>query len=361
MEYRFGELFSWASGKPITPIGGDIPVYGANGVVGYSTVAKYTNRIILGRVGAYCGSVAYCRGPFNATDNTLITECDENKITYQYAYNLLKHFNLNSYAGGAAQPLITQTILKHLKSDIPPLPTQRKIAKVLSAYDDLIENNTKRIGILERMAEELYKEWFVRFRFPGHEKAKFVNGLPEGWKREYVVETFCFARGAALTKDEVFSNPTEEYKYPVYGAGRGIFGYFNKANACERVVIVAAIGESAGYVRRSHEDLSFVTSNSYIVKTKSRGEFPFMWHCLKNVDFSLYVGGSAQPMLSGRAISKAKCVVPDKEHVELFCRRCMSFEDEVDTLYSQNALLARQRDLLLPRLMSGKLSVEGVG
>ena len=114
-EYKFSELFSWSSGKPIEITNGTIPVYGSNGIIGYTDRAKYCNRIILGRVGAYCGSVEYCDGEFNATDNTLITTCDTSKIIYQYAYYLLKLMGLNKYAGGSAQPLITQGLLKHLK------------------------------------------------------------------------------------------------------------------------------------------------------------------------------------------------------------------------------------------------------
>ena len=95
MEYHFSDLFTWTSGKPVTPTEGNIPIYGSNGIIGYSDKAKYHNRIILGRVGAYCGSVAYCPVGFDATDNTLITTCDTTKILYSYAYFLLpQHIRL---------------------------------------------------------------------------------------------------------------------------------------------------------------------------------------------------------------------------------------------------------------------------
>lgn len=172
MIYKFSDLFTWSSGKPITPTEGDIPIYGSNGIIGYTSIPKYTNKLILGRVGAYCGSVQYSEGGFNATDNTLITSCDTSKIDYKYAYFLLTKYDLNKFAGGSAQPLITQSVLKHLKCDIPSVPVQKRIASILSAYDSQIENNQKRIKLLEQMAENLYKEWFVRFRFPGYEKEK---------------------------------------------------------------------------------------------------------------------------------------------------------------------------------------------
>ena len=156
MEYEYSQLFRWSSGKPVTVCEGNIPVYGSNGIIGYNDKAKYKNRVILGRVGAYCGSVVYCRDEFNATDNTLITECNENIILYPYAFYILRAANLNRFAGGAAQPLITQSILKHLKCDIPSIEVQRRIAAILSAYDELIEKNNRKIAILQEQAQELY-------------------------------------------------------------------------------------------------------------------------------------------------------------------------------------------------------------
>lgn len=191
MEYHFSDLFTWTSSKPVTPTEGNIPIYGSNGIIGYSDKAKYHNRIILGRVGA-CGSVAYCPADFDATDNTFITTCDTSKILYSYAYYLLKQFNLNGYAGGAAQPLITQGLLKHLKCNVPAIGQQQHIVDHLSTYDNLIEVNNKRIKVLEQMAENLYQEWFVRFRFPGHEIAEFENGIPKGWEYKRADEVIDF-------------------------------------------------------------------------------------------------------------------------------------------------------------------------
>jgi len=184
MEYKFSKLYSWTSGKPISANEhGTIPVYGSNGIIGYTDNSKYFNKIILGRVGAYCGSVEYCPTEFNATDNTLITTCNEKLITYPFAFYSLKLMKLNNFAGGSAQPLITQGLLKHLKCDVPSIEKQKIIANILSAYDNLIENNNKRIKLLEQMAENLYKEWFVRFRFPGYEDVDFMDGFPKKWEK----------------------------------------------------------------------------------------------------------------------------------------------------------------------------------
>lgn len=170
-----GELIQFRNGKSIKP-GGDGPyvVFGSNGVIGNSEKYLYSDAIILGRVGAYCGSVAYCPDAFWASDNTIVVEPKDDIFDTRFAYYALTHANLSHWAGGAAQPLITQTVLKGVPIAVPPLYLQRRIAGILSAYDDLIEVNTRRIAILEEMARRLFDEWFLKLE---------VSRLPDGWRR----------------------------------------------------------------------------------------------------------------------------------------------------------------------------------
>ena len=100
----------------------------------------------------------------------------------KFIYYLLTTLKLEEYNNDAAVPGLNRNLAHKLKLQIPDLETQRKIADVLSTYDELIENNNRRIEILEKTAEEIYKEWFVRMRFPGHENTKFIKGIPEGWE-----------------------------------------------------------------------------------------------------------------------------------------------------------------------------------
>jgi type I restriction enzyme S subunit len=106
---------------------------------------------------------------------------------YYFKSDILKK-TLRLYGGGTNINNLNQGILSNLDIPLPPLPIQRKIAAVLSAYDDLIENNNRRIALLEKMAEELYREWFVRLRFPSHENARIVKGVPEGWEVKRIGE-----------------------------------------------------------------------------------------------------------------------------------------------------------------------------
>jgi type I restriction enzyme S subunit len=186
-DVQLADLVRFRNGKSTKGIeGGEFPVYGSNGIIGTASEPMYENAIILGRVGAYCGSVEYCPGKFWATDNTIVVEPYPELLGVQFAAYMFQVADLNRYAGGAAQPLLTQTNLKGLSFVIPPLETQRRIASILGAYDDLIEVNRRRVAVLEEMARGLFEEWFVRFRFPGHENVEIVETpdgpLPDGWR-----------------------------------------------------------------------------------------------------------------------------------------------------------------------------------
>ena len=147
-----GEVVRFGNGKSIKPGGdGRYPAYGSNGIIGGSDEFRHENGVVIGRVGAYCGAVVYCSTRFWASDNTLVAYPANDQVDTRFLYYLLLESNLGQYAGGAAQPLVTQTVLKQVEVNLPSLPTQRKIAGILSAYDDLIENNLRRIKILEEM------------------------------------------------------------------------------------------------------------------------------------------------------------------------------------------------------------------
>lgn len=165
-----GDVVRFGNGKSIKPGGvGRYPVFGSNGIIGGCDEFRHENGVIIGRVGAYCGAVVYCRNKFWASDNTLVAYPANGKLNTKFLFYMLLDAKLGRYAGGAAQPLVTQTVLKQVEVRVPPLPAQQRIAGILSAYDELIENSQRRIKILEAMASGLYREWFVHLRFPGHE------------------------------------------------------------------------------------------------------------------------------------------------------------------------------------------------
>lgn len=256
-----------------------------------------------------------------------------------------------AHSQGASRGALTKGFLEKLALPLPPLPTQRKIAKVLSAYDDLIENNTKRIRILERMAEELYKEWFVRFRFPGHEKAKFVNGLPEGWRVERLNKLLDVRYG----KDH---KNISDGDIPIFGSG-GVMRYGARAQYDGESVLIPRKGSlnNIMYFNGPFWTVDTMFYSIPLVKYIAK----YMYFTLAGYDMESFNTGAALPSMTTEMLSHFKIVVPAEVILQRFDQYLSSLFSEKDLLQRQNALLARQRDLLLPRLMSGKLSVEGVG
>lgn len=377
MEYKYSNIFTWSSGKSVELNDGSIPVYGSNGIIGYSDKAKYNNKIILGRVGAYCGSVEYCPDDFNATDNTLITTCNEEYIDYKYAFYMLKVAELNKYAGGSAQPLITQSILKHLKCDIPDLDEQKAIASILSTYDDLIEKNNRKIEILQDMAEELYKEWFVRFRFPGYKTAKFTDGIPDGWEYKPFSKIATFERGVSYSSDEIDCEDginlinlkninsyggfrldgTKKYngKYrdgQVVKCGDLVMGVTDMTQDRRTVGAVALI---------PHFDNTCVISAD-LVKLNSDIDNLFIYSLCRygyySKFFSQFANGSNVLHLKPSSLRNQKMLIPREDLIDSYVKVVRQINDTVNNLNRENDNLKQQRDLLLPRLMSGKLEVK---
>jgi len=162
-------------------IEGTYPVVASTSIKAYHKYYKVNPpAVVTGRSGSL-GTVQYINKKCWPLNTSLYVK--DFKGNYpKYVFYFLKTFHLENFNSGAGVPTLNQNHLHKLKIKIPDFPIQRKIAAVLSAYDYLIENNNRRIALLEKMAEELYREWFVRLRFPGHEKVKIVKGVPEGWE-----------------------------------------------------------------------------------------------------------------------------------------------------------------------------------
>ena len=140
--------------------------------------------------GDTAGRVAINKIPLATNQACCNLVIDEEKADYQFVYYALStlYDKLVSLKNGGAQPNLNAGIIKRIEIPCPPIETQHRIASILSAYDDLIENNQKQIKLLEEAAQRLYKEWFVDLRFPGHESVKIVDGVPEGWRKKRVAD-----------------------------------------------------------------------------------------------------------------------------------------------------------------------------
>jgi type I restriction enzyme S subunit len=229
---------------------------------------------------------------------------------------------------------------------------QEKIGKILLTYDSLIENNTKRIRLLEKMAENLYKEWFVRFRFPGHENVKMVNGLPNGWKKGALSDVCEFKRGKNITSSEM-----KDGTIPVISAGITPSGFHSHANVYGISVTMSSSGANAGYIAVHYSDI-WAADCSYIEEASTPCIY-YVYELLNNIRSIInnFQRGAAQPHVYPKDINRIKMIIPSEDIRKKANEKIGVIHRQIDNLQRQNSLLARQRDLLLPRLMSGKLEV----
>jgi type I restriction enzyme S subunit len=205
---KIGDICEFKYGKnlpEITRISGKYPVYGSSSVVSYHNEFYVKGPgIIVGRKGTV-GKVQFSKVDFYPIDTTFYVTVDTNKIDIKFMYYLLGLSGLQNMNSDAAVPGLNRSAALSVKVKIPPLVTQTRIAKALSAYDDLIENNLKRIKLLEEIVQITYEEWFVRLRFPGHEDSLTnpKTNLPEGWEVRNIYELYYIKYGKMLPKTKM--------------------------------------------------------------------------------------------------------------------------------------------------------------
>ena len=191
-EKRLGEIAPFKYGKAMTAdkrIFGNFNVFSSAGICGKSKMYLAKRGIIIGRKGSV-GTVYYSESPFFCIDTAFYVDEIDPQYSMKFLYYYMKLLHLENYNNDAAVPGLNRNLAEKLKILCPDLPTQERIADILSVYDELIEANNCRIELLEQAAQELYKEWFIRFRFPGYENVKFENGLPEGWTVKRIGDLF---------------------------------------------------------------------------------------------------------------------------------------------------------------------------
>ena len=302
------------------------------------------------------GYVALAANPICTNQGFKSIVCDEKQVVPLYLYYYMKA-NLDYiklFGTGATFPEISGKTMGKIKVEIfKSLDVQHRIASILSTYDSLIENNTKRIRLLDKMAENLYKEWFVRFRFPGHENVEMENGLPKGWKRGSLSDVCEFKRGKNITSSEM-----QEGNVPVISAGLEPSGYHSCSNVKGVNVTMSSSGANAGYIAIHYSDI-WAADCSYIEESTT-GNIYYVYELLNNIRTVInnFQRGAAQPHVYPKDVNRIKLILPSKKLMLKANGRLEIMYKEIYNLQKQNSLLARQRDLLLPRLMSGKLEVK---
>ncbi|HYE37301.1 restriction endonuclease subunit S [Methylocaldum sp.] len=235
-----------------------------------------------------------------------------------------------------------------VKVRVPDKITQQQIAAILSAYDDLIENNRRRIALLEKMAEEIYREWFVRMRFPGHEQAMFEKGVPADWKQTTLGDVLELCYGKAL-KD----NDRVPGHFSVYGSG-GVVGTHNKGFVPGPGIIVGRKG-NVGSVYWSDETFFPIDTVYYV---RSDISMHFLYFVLQSMNF--INNDAAVPGLNRNQAYSNKVLLPAGHLIDKFSAQAQKIFDFKNNLVAQSQTLETTRNALLPRLISGKLPVENL-
>jgi len=261
-----------------------------------------------------------------------------------------QQYNLLSTANGATVAHVNLPTIRNLKLELPDILTQHYIGIILSRYDSLIENYQKQIKLLEEAAQRLYKEWFVDLRFPGHESTKIVDGVPEGWEKTNVNNILTFHRGYDLTHKEFVDGP-----YPVVGS-TSIIGNHNKYKI-EGPGVVTGRSGSLGVYQLIWDNFWPHNTSLYISDFKGHNVF-YIYCLLKTVDFTTLNSGGAIPSLNRNTLSSITVMEPSKSLQDTFSGKVMPMFKRQRHLQSQVRLLTEARDRLLPKLMSGEISVE---
>ena len=252
--------------------------------------------------------------------------------------------------------LITRASLRNedllrFSIELPPIYKQKKIAEILYSYDNLIENNNKRIKLLGQMAENLYKEWFVRFRFPGYEGVTLENGLPKEWEYTKLERLANISTGKCNREDA-----EEDGAYPLFDRSQEIKRSNVWLKDCEAIIVP---GEGTSFIPRYYNGKFNLHQRCYCVEPLEKGIGFFLNQTLMMYRiYFLYVAtGATVPSLRLNNFNDFKVLLPKKELCFQYNEIAEKMNDEILLLKNKNELLSKQRDMLLPRLMSGKLEV----
>lgn len=335
------------------------------GTLCFTIAANIADSAILGMDACFPDSIIGFLPYENVSDTTYV----------KYLFDELKLY-FQQISKGTTQDNLSLDKICRVKLRVPDYDTQVKVASILSTYDTAIENNNKRIRLLEQMAENLYKEWFVRFRFPGYEDTHFIEDIPSSWSYVQLGDIASFDRGISYSSDEINCddginlinlkniqsyggfrrNGTKQYngKYKetqIVTPGDLILGVTDMTQDRRTVGSVALIPRIEG--------ISVISADLVKVNLKVPNIF---FYCMCRYGFyskyfSQFANGANVLHLKPNVLVNKKLLLPTSGLIESFTEKVQPMIDIVDHLNRQNDLLTKQRDMLLPRLMSGKLEV----
>lgn len=290
---------------------------------------------------------------------------DPNYIFYLLSTKAVRESIVSRAYGAANQVNVSPSDIMDIKFEFHEYSDQLKISSILSAYDSKIDINNRKIRVLEQIAENIYKDWFVYFRFPGHEGSEYVSGNPRGWvlKNEVGVrwprnwhygsfsELGTFVRGKNITAAEMKAG-----NVPVISAGVEPSGFHNESNVKEKSLTISASGANAGFLKYHLNDIWAADCSYY----QHKDNLWFAYNSLKFLQpvISNLQCGAAQPHVHPSQINRLSMIIPPSDIIQKYCKIVSPMYETIKDLKNANRNLVYQRNLLLPRLMSGKLEVQ---
>jgi len=328
------------------------PIYSGYRVTGYAKEFLYKDEmlIIVARGVGGTGDVKISPEQSWITNLSIVLTVDEEQVDKYYLKYLLNREKLKDKLNtGAAQSQITIDSLSRYKIKLPELNIQKRIADIILSYEGLIENNRRRIKLLEESSQLLYKEWFVHLRFPSHEHIKIIDGIPGGWSKEPL--------GNLLTLQRGFDLPSKARKngsIPIY-ASTGINGFHNEAKVKRPGVITGRSGSlgKVMYVSREHWPLN----TTLWVKEFKKVTPIISTFILRSLKLENYNGGAAVPTLNRNDVHKIDVLCPTGKLIREFDLQVEILFQQIEQLTEYNQKLAKARDILIPCLMNGDLVV----
>ena len=338
---------------------------------------------ITGASVARCCMVPEHLRPARVNQHVSLVRVDPNRADSHYVLYCInspvyKHHLLALAQGGTTREALTKEIIGNFEIPLPPLPIQRKIAAVLSAYDDLIENNTRRIKILEEMASAIYREWFVEFRFPGHEQVEMVESelglIPQGWEVRGLGDLCNVVPGYAFkSKDwqdtgvpvikikNIKSDNTIDTQDADHVSPKILLPKLNKYRLENGDFLIAMTGATAGKIGRLRTKTTMMLNQRVAKLDPIDGYRDYIWCKIAleetQKDFFRLADGAAQPNMSGSQIESYKIVCPPLSVCNHFSSIVGEILIQTDNLILRNNNLRQTRDLLLPKLISGEIDV----
>lgn len=319
------------------------------------------------------GQTSYLLDDMYINQSVIALETNESVLPLYLFYDLSSRYE--ELRGGSdassTRGSITTTSLKNLSFKYPDLSTQQSIVDILWGYDSLIEANNRRIELLEQAAQELYKEWFVRFRFPGYENAKFEDGIPEGWAIKRMNE-FCYVTdgthdtpkpvdvGVPLVTGRCISSGFVDFDAAYNISETDHIGIKKRSGLKSGDILFSNIG-TVGNCCVVDYNREFSVKNVIIFKPETMRDTAYLYYWMTSSTmqeiFGTQTNGASQQFVGLTFMRRYKLLVPKDDILEAFAEKVSPIVEQKRLSHQKNLNLAAQRDMLLPRLMSGKLEV----